>query len=174
MSKKVFFLDRDGVINADRGYVYRRAEWQWQTGVFEALKKLQEAGFELAIITNQSGIGEGYYTIDDMERLHAWMLEELKKDGITVAAIGYCPHTAQDNCSCRKPKRGMIDQVAERIGEIDFAQSWVIGDKPLDLELGKNIGAKTALVRSKYWKEEELTHKPDLIIDSLLEAARQI
>lgn len=172
--KKVFFLDRDGVINADHGYVYRREEWQWLPNVFEALKKLQGAGFELAIITNQSGIGEGYYTKEDMERLHAWMLEELKKEGIAIAAIGYCPHTSRDDCDCRKPKRGMIDQIAAAIGEINYSQSWVIGDKQLDLELGKNIGAKTALVRSKYWKEKALTHKPDLIVGSLLEAAEQI
>lgn len=174
MSKRVFFLDRDGVINADHGYVYRREEWQWLPHVFEALKKLQEAGFKLAIITNQSGIGEGYYTKEDMERLHVWMLEELKKEGITIAAIGYCPHAARDNCNCRKPKRGMIDQIAEKIGEIDFAQSWVIGDKEKDVELGKTIGAKTALIRSRYWKEEELTHKPDLIVGSLLEAVEQV
>lgn len=183
MSKKVFFLDRDGVLNEDRGYIFHTEDWQWRHGVIEGLQKLQQAGFTLVIITNQSGIGRGYYSEDDMKKLHDWVVEELKKSGVTIAAIAYCPHAPEDDCNCRKPKRGMVDQVIEKIGEIDFSQSWVIGDKEKDIELGQTIGAKTVLVRSKYWNEPfdsaptnsaGRQGKPDLIVDSLLEAAQQI
>lgn len=174
MSKKVFFLDRDGVLNEDRGYVFQQKDWQWRPGVIEGLQKLQREGFGLVIITNQSGIGRGYYSEEDMKKLHAWVVGELEGAGVTLAAIAYCPHAPEENCDCRKPRRGMIDQIEARIGEIDFAHSWVIGDKEKDIELGKAIGAKTALVRSAYWKEGELSYQPDLIVDSLLEAAGHV
>lgn len=176
MAKKVIFLDRDGVLNEDHGYIFRVGDWKWRPGAVEGLQKLQAGGFILVIVTNQSGIGRGYYTEEDMQKLHAWVLGELRQAGIEIAMVAWCPHAPEENCDCRKPKRGMVDQIAESLGEIDYAHSWVIGDKEKDVELGKTIGAKTALVKSKYWTEpfDTARGKPDMIVESLLEAAQQI
>lgn len=175
MSKKVIFLDRDGTINVDHGYVFEQKLWAWTPGAIEGMKLLQEAGFVLTVITNQSGIAQGLYTEADMQALHAYMLAELEKQGVRLAAIAFCPHNReQDNCDCRKPKTGMATQIEKEIGEIDYQNSWTIGDKEADVGFGKNTGTHTALVKSQYWKETQLTQKPDLIVDNLLEAAKYI
>lgn len=173
--KKVVFLDRDGTINVDSGYVYRIEDWQWAPGAIEGMKLLQAGGFTLTVITNQSAIAIGKYTVDDMHRLHAYMREELSKEGITITAIGFCPHARdQDDCDCRKPKTGMARQIETQIGAIDYGESWTIGDKEMDVLFGKNAGTKTALLRSRYWEEGKLGQQPDIIVDSLLDAANKI
>ncbi len=175
MPSKVIFLDRDGTLNIDRGYVHKIAHWQWIKGALDALEKLQKAGYKLAIITNQSGIGHSLYTEDDMHKLHNFMEEELSVRGIHIDAIAYCPHQRdQDECDCRKPDIGMARQVEEVLGEIDYDNSWTVGDKEADMLFGKMAGTKTAIIRSRYWKEKELTDKPDAIVDSLLEATNII
>lgn len=173
--KKVVFLDRDGTINVDHGYVYSRDQWQWTEGVFEGLQLLQQAGFVLAIITNQSGIAHGFYLEEDMHALHAFMTSELQKHGVTIAAIAFCPHGRdQLDCDCRKPRIGMAKHIEAKIGAIDYASSWTIGDKIADLEFGKNAGTHTALLESTYWKKDELTLTPDIVAESLLKAATRI
>jgi D-glycero-D-manno-heptose 1,7-bisphosphate phosphatase len=171
---KVIFLDRDGTINIDRGYVHKVEEWQWVTGAIEALKKLQDAGFRLTIITNQGGIAYGYYSEEDLRRLHNFMNQALAKAGVTLSAIAYCPHGQEAACACRKPRTGMADQIEKQIGPIDYQSSWTIGDKIADLEFGKKLKTHTSLLRSKYWSENELPRKPDHIVNSLLEAAAKI
>lgn len=173
--KKVVFLDRDGTINVDSGFVHRVEDWRWSPGAIEGMKLLQEAGFTLTVITNQSAIALGKYTVDDMHALHRFMLDELHRQGIQIAAIAFCPHGRdQDDCDCRKPKIGMAKQIEAQIGAIDYGQSWTIGDKELDVLFGKNAGTKTALLRSRYWTELELQAKPDFIAGNLLEAAQKI
>jgi D-glycero-D-manno-heptose 1,7-bisphosphate phosphatase len=172
--KKVVFLDRDGTINVDHGYVYRVSDWEFVEKAPEALKKLQDAGFKLAVVTNQSGIGRGYYALDDMHALHEHMRSELQKEGVTIDALAFCPHDPDLDCECRKPAPGMARQIEEQLGEIDYAASWTIGDKDKDIEFGKGLGTKTALIRSKYWQEDELSLKPDILVDSLFEAATAI
>lgn len=175
MAKKVAFLDRDGTINVDRGYVFEIERWQWCEGAIEGMKLLADAGFTLAIVTNQSAIADGRYTVADMDKLHEFMNAELGKHGVTVAAIGFCPHGRETtDCPCRKPKAGMAEQVEKVVGEIDYAKSWTIGDKEADVGFGKHAGTKTALLKSQYWKPEEVQLKPDMIVDSLLEAAQKI
>lgn len=173
--KKVIFLDRDGTINIDSGYVYKIEDWQWMAGAIEGMKLLQKAGFVLTVITNQSAVAVGKYTVEDIQVLHRFMVDELQKHGVKIAAIAFCPHGRdQDDCDCRKPKIGMARQIEVRIGPIDYASSWTIGDKELDVAFGKNVGTKTALMRSQYWEEEKVQEQPDLVVDSLLDAAKKI
>ena len=175
MSKKVIFLDRDGTINVDHGYVNEAEQWEWCDGAIDACKQLQDAGYVLAIVTNQSGIAQGKYTVEQMHKLHDYMMAEFTAHGVEIAMIAYCPHGRdQDDCDCRKPKIGMAKQIEARIGEIDYAKSWIVGDKEADLLFGKNAGTHTALIRSRYWEDGKLAAEPDLIVDSLKEAASYI
>lgn len=171
---KVIFLDRDGVINVDHGYVHEVEKFEFANGAIEGMKKLQAAGYKLAIVTNQSGIAAGYYGIAEMEKLHEYMLKEIAKSGVIISVLAYCPHGREGNCECRKPKLGMIKKIEVALGEIDYANSWMIGDKEIDMQMGKAAGTRTVLVRSKYWKKEDLVAHPDMVVDSLREAAELI
>lgn len=137
--KKVAFLDRDGVINVDHGYVSSINDFEWCDGVFEGLLKLKELGFELVIITNQSGIARGYYSEADFENLTKWMLAKLEKQGIPVLKVYHCPHSPELCCECRKPKPGMILKAASEL-EIDLKNSILIGDKDSDIAAGLSAG----------------------------------
>ena len=139
---KAAFLDRDGVINIDKGYVHKIEDFEWVPGIFDLLKYLQENGYSIFIVTNQSGIGRGYFTKEDIEKLHAWMLDELKKRSIEIKEIRYCPHKPEDNCPCRKPKTKMFEELIEKYG-IDTTRSIVIGDKERDVIPGKTLGCLT-------------------------------
>lgn len=175
MPKKVVFLDRDGTLNVDHGYVNEANMWQWIPGSIEACKKFQDAGYTLAIVTNQSGVAQGLYTLEQMHELHQYMNEEFEKHGVHIEMIAYCPHDRnQDDCDCRKPKVGMAKQIEAKIGEIDYAISWTVGDKEADLLFGKNAGTKTALIRSRYWKDGSLSDTPDIVVDSLQQATDTI
>ncbi|MDD2698939.1 MAG: D-glycero-beta-D-manno-heptose 1,7-bisphosphate 7-phosphatase [Arcobacteraceae bacterium] len=137
MKQKAVFLDRDGVINVEKDYLYKREDFEFIDGLFEALRYLQSLGFKLFIITNQSGIGRGYYKEDDFKKLTVWMVEQFKQEGIEISQVEYCPHAPEVDCSCRKPKTGMIEKIASNF-KIDFPNSWIIGDKQSDIECGKN------------------------------------
>ncbi len=173
--QRVVFLDRDGTINVDREYVYLVERWEWTSGAKKALQQLQSAGYVLTVITNQTSIGHGFYTLEDMHRLNEYMRSELEKVGVRLAAIAFCPHRKDAECDCRKPKIGMARQIEAKIGPIDYAASWTIGDKDKDVGFGKAVGTKTALIRSEYWTEADLADiKPDLIVDSLADFAQKI
>lgn len=171
---KVVFLDRDGVINVDHRFVGTLDKWEWIPGSIGAMKQLQDAGFELTVVTNQSGIGLDYYTLEDMHALHEMMEVELAKTGVKLAHIAYCAHAPEDECNCRKPALGMVRQIEEVIGPINYTNSWTIGDKEKDVLLGQAAGTKTALIPSEYWNEENLKVKPDMIVASLAEFANAI
>jgi len=134
---KALFLDRDGVINEDFGYVYKIEDFVFTDGIFELLKIFIDKGFHLFIVTNQSGIGRGYYSIDDFFKLTNYMLGRLKEENIYVEDVLFCPHSPDENCSCRKPKTGMIDKVLDKY-KIDLSKSWLIGDKQSDIDLAIN------------------------------------
>lgn len=172
--KKVVFLDRDGTINVDLGYVHKVEDWKFTARAPEALKKLQDVGFALAVVTNQSAIGEGLYDEAAVKELHAHMVEQLALAGVTLAAIAYCSHALAESCNCRKPETGMSDMVEDEIGAIDYAASWMIGDKPKDVSFGKRLGMQTALIRSRYWQDGELEEQPDMIVGSLFKAVEKI
>ncbi|GAX86814.1 D-glycero-D-manno-heptose 1,7-bisphosphate phosphatase [Lebetimonas natsushimae] len=143
---KAAFLDRDGVINIDKNYVHKIEDFEFKDGIFDLLKLLQDKGFVLFVVTNQSGIGRGYYTLEDFKKLTDYMLNELKKRGIKIKEVAFCPHHPGVNCECRKPKPGMILNLAKKYN-IDLKHSILIGDKQSDIEAGKNAGVgKTYLV----------------------------
>lgn len=171
---KVVFLDRDGPINVDYGYVGFIDKWELSPGALEGMKILADAGYLLTVITNQSGIAEGFYTEADMTALHDHLRQQAEDVGLTIAAIAFCPHHRDSTCDCRKPKTGMAKQIENEIGAIDYGASWTIGDKEADIGFGQRASTKTALMRSKYWEEGSLKIKPDLFVDSLLDAAHKI
>lgn len=170
---KVAFLDRDGTINVeieDREYVYTLEDWEWEEGAIEALKKLRDAGFVLAIVTNQSGIGHGFYTEQDMQKLHEFMVSELKKHDVSFAHIAYCKDKRDSGCECRKPNIGMAKEIEKVVGPIDYENSWMFGNNIKDMQFGKNIGAHTALIPCFQWDVDDLEEQPDIIAGSLAEA----
>lgn len=145
---KAMFLDRDGVINIDKGYVYKIEDFEFIDGIIEILREYQEKGYLLIIITNQAGIARGYYTEDDYLVLNRWMIDKLQGQGINITKVYYCPHHPEHgigkykkDCNCRKPKPGMI-QKAVRDFNIDLSNSILIGDKASDVEAGIKAGIK--------------------------------
>jgi len=138
---KAAFLDRDGVINEDLGYVSKIEDFKFKKGIFELLGLLQKLGFVLFIVTNQSGIARGYYTKEDFIKLSEWMLKELKKRGIEIKEIEFCPHHPDitGECECRKPKPGMILNLAKKYN-IDLKNSIMIGDSDRDIQAAVNAG----------------------------------
>lgn len=139
--KKALFLDRDGVINVDSGYVYKKEDFIFIDGVFKTLKNYQDLGYLLIIITNQSGINRGYYTEDEYQALCRYIDEEFKKENIHISEIFHCPHTPDEGCECRKPKPKMIFQAKEKF-DIDLENSIMIGDKLSDMQAGFNAKIK--------------------------------
>lgn len=136
---KVAFLDRDGVINEDPGYIYKSDDFRFCEGTLEALKLLQSGGYALMIMTNQSGIGRGYYTEADYHQLTQWYLNQLAQAGIAISDIFYCPHTPDDHCDCRKPKPGLFEQALAKY-PIDKEASFMVGDKQSDLDAAYAAG----------------------------------
>ena len=166
---KVCFLDRDGTINIDHGWVSTVDRWEWAPGALEALQMIQNAGYALIIVTNQSGIAMGYYTEEEVETLHQFMVREAAKADVYFFAVLHCPHARDAGCDCRKPAVGMARGI-EKILDIDYAESWMIGDKPTDVKFGNTLGMKTALIRSDYW--ESLDCEPTIVVDNLLGIAK--
>ena len=130
---KAAFLDRDGTINIDYGYVCKYEDFTFIEGAIEALRHLQELGYLLIIVTNQSGIARGYCTEEDVQLLHKKMCDRLEKEGVHITGIYYCPHLG-DACDCRKPKLGLFYQAAREY-DIDMKGSIASGDKMRDLML---------------------------------------
>jgi D-glycero-D-manno-heptose 1,7-bisphosphate phosphatase len=175
MARPVIFLDRDGTLNVDKGFVFRPADWEFTDRAPEALRDLRGAGYSLALITNQSGIGRGYFTREDVQGLHEYVQACLAQHGVYLDAIAICPHAPNDGCTCRKPRTGLAGQIEAQLGvPIAYDRSWVIGDKLSDLEFGRALGTHVALLRSRYWDEDLLHDVSVLITDSLWEAARAI
>jgi D-glycero-D-manno-heptose 1,7-bisphosphate phosphatase len=139
--KKALFLDRDGIINIDYGYVYQIEKFEFTEEIFSLLKLFIKHNYKLFIVTNQSGIGRNYYTKSDFATLTEWMLNEFKQREIEIVSVHHCYHAPEKNCNCRKPKTGMIDEILSQ-NEIDLENSWMIGDKQSDIDLAKNSKIK--------------------------------
>jgi|DewCreStandDraft_4_1066084.scaffolds.fasta_scaffold04862_13 D-glycero-D-manno-heptose 1,7-bisphosphate phosphatase len=146
MSRRAAFLDRDGVINVDLGYVVRQEDFHFVPGTLEAARILADRGLALVVITNQSGIARGLYTVDDFHRLTHWMRERFAEAGAPLAGVYFCPHHPTEgqgqyrvNCTCRKPAPGMLLAAAHELG-LDLARSVLFGDKRSDLEAAHAAG----------------------------------
>lgn len=143
---KLVILDRDGTINEDSAdFVKSPGEWQPLPGALEAIAKLNHAGWHVVVVTNQSGLGRGLFDVAALNAMHAKMHSMLAAVGGRVDAIFYCPHTADDNCRCRKPEPGLFEQIAERYG-IDLTGTPTVGDSVRDLVAGTAVGCEPHLV----------------------------
>jgi len=146
---RVIFLDRDGVINENRDdYVKSKNEFIFLPRVFTAIRKLNQMGYQLIIITNQSAINRGIITKEQLNDIHKFMLNELEKHSCKVTKIYFCPHKPNENCFCRKPKTGLIIKAINEFG-IDISESWLIGDKESDIQAANKLGLRSILVNEK-------------------------
>lgn len=172
------FIDRDGVINEERAYVHRRADFVLLPGAVEGLKRLQAAGYPLVVVTNQSGIARGLYTEADYQDLTRHMSALLQSQGVSLAGICHCPHhpgSAIDalriDCDCRKPRPGLLLRAAAELG-LDLAESVLVGDKRSDIEAGRAASlAASVLVRSGHPVSADDAAAADACFPGLLEAA---
>lgn len=160
---KVVFLDRDGTLNEEVNYLHRTEDLRILDGVSQAICALRSAGFKIVVVTNQAGVGRGYYTEQDVDHLHMFMNEQLAEQNAQVDHFFYCPHhpvhgigAYKKVCHCRKPETGMFE-MAQQYYEIDKEHSWMIGDKLIDVQAGRNFGVHTALVGTGYGKKEQET-----------------
>ena len=151
MIRKALFLDRDGVINVDAGYVHSAEQTQWIPGIFELCRAARDLGYALVVVTNQAGIARGYYDEAQFAAHSAWLLGQFALRGLKLAAIYHCPHHPTEGigelrreCDCRKPRPGMILQ-AQRELDIDLSASALLGDKDSDLEAGRAAGVAHCL-----------------------------
>ena len=170
MSRAVF-IDRDGVITEDIGYVHKVEDFKLVRNAAEGLRLLK--GFKLFIVTNQSGIGRGYFKFEDFLDYNNRVLEELRKNEIKIEKTYACPHAPEDNCRCRKPKSKMIKD-AQKEFDIDLSKSFMIGDKKIDIQMGHNAGCKSVLVLTGSGMKEKENAKADYTAKDLLEAAKWI
>lgn len=178
--KRAVFLDRDGTINIEKDYLYQIRDFEFIPGTEEAIRLLNQAGFMVIVVTNQSGVARGYYTEEDVESLHRHIDRELGKYGAHVDAWYYCPHHNSGRgsyalpCNCRKPLPGMLRKAAERYG-IDLGNSFMIGDKLADVEAGLAAGCSTILVRTGYGaKEEQQLTSSTAVFTDLLSAVKTL
>lgn len=179
MNDKYVFLDRDGVINRDPagwteyGYVTRREDFHFLPGALEAIKKIKEAGYGTVIISNQQGVGKGYFTEKALRDVTEKMEETVKAAGGEIAGSYYCVHRKEENCDCRKPKKGLFLKAQEELGIKSFEGQFYVGDTERDIEAGRNAGLKTILVLSGKSSREDAQNwnsRPDHICGDLTEA----
>lgn len=180
--RKAAFLDRDGVINVDSAYVFRWEDFVFVPGAVEGMRLLQEAGYLIVVVTNQSGIARGMYSAADFDVLSDAMCRELEAQGVNVSAVYHCPHHPKGSvpgyaidCDCRKPKPGMLVTAARDL-EVDLAGSLMVGDKYSDIAAARAAGVRQAYkVVSQYGEDAELEcARPDGEFSGLLECAQWV
>ncbi len=181
MRRQALFLDRDGTLVHPRHYPSRPEELHLYDGIGATLKPFQEAGFQLVVVTNQAGIARGYFTEDDLQRMHDYLREELARSGVYLDAIYYCPHHREGiipelaiECECRKPQPGMLLRAAKDL-ELDLRCSWFVGDILDDIEAGNRAGCRTVLVDLGTERlPESQVRRPKFIARDTLHALRII
>jgi D,D-heptose 1,7-bisphosphate phosphatase len=177
LKQKAVFLDRDGTINADPGYLGDPEKFHFLPGVIGGLKRLHEAGYLIFVVSNQSGIARGFFKDEDLRKIHDKMTAALAAEGISLDGIYYCPHHPAEQCSCRKPSPKMVLDASCSF-DIDLKGSFFIGDRASDIETGKNAGCGAILVLTGAGAEtlRELPESlsPDHIAGDLAEAVSWI
>ncbi|HLN99377.1 MAG TPA: HAD family hydrolase [Pyrinomonadaceae bacterium] len=184
--KRAVFMDRDGTISEEVGYINHPSRFRLFSYTAEAIKLLNENDWLAIVITNQAGVARGYFTEEMIQAVHADMTAELTRQGGKIDAIYYCAHHPsvgeppyRFDCDCRKPKPGLISRAAQEFS-VDLGQSWMVGDRYSDIELARNAGVKSMFVLSGYgrgeWEHQRAswTQQPDLVADNLLEAVHAI
>ena len=173
MTIKTIFLDRDGVINKEINYLHRIKDFEFVYDIFKACQYFQNLDYKIIIITNQSGISRGYYSENDFQIINNWMLDQFKQNNINVLDVFHCPHSPKANCNCRKPKPGMLLQAKIKF-DIDMSNSWLIGDKEIDITAANRAGiSNTILVKSGHKINENISNAR-YILDSIQQANQVI
>jgi heptosyltransferase-2 len=169
------FLDRDGTLNYDPGYLKVAAELRLLPGVGPALARLKGAGARLVVVTNQSGVGRGIVTLKDLEAIHARLEGLLEQENAALDAIYFCPHHPDDGCRCRKPNVGMVERAQSEL-QLDLGRSYLIGDHARDIQLANRVGAKAILLTPALVDEQAFDRlkadqaMPDAVAKSMAEA----
>ncbi len=184
--QKAIFLDRDGTINEEMGYINHISRFKIFPFTFEAIKLLKECGYKIIVITNQAGLARGYFSEELLRAVHKTLMDEARIAGAEIDKIYYCPHLPgapvkkyDRDCNCRKPKTGMLEKARDEL-DIDLSRSLMIGDRYKDMEFGRKMGLKTVMVLSGYGRgeythqKEQWTRPPDMVAENLLEAAKKI
>lgn len=171
MTQKAIFLDRDGTIIHDVGYMHELGHLKFLPGALEGLKEFQKDGYLLLILTNQSGVGRGLFKEEDAKNFNDFLLKKLDLEGITIPKTYFCFHKPEDNCNCRKPKKGMLLNALEDF-EIDLSKSWVIGDNLKDIQLSE--GTKLNSVYLSVPENNLEGVQPTLYASNLLDAYKKI
>jgi len=183
---KAIFLDRDGTVNEEMGYINHPDRFRIFPFVADSIKIFNQAGFLIIIVSNQSGIARGYFSESLVKELHEKLTMEMKKQGATITTIYYCPHhpTAgavpyRQECNCRKPKPGLIQKAVKEF-DISLADSYVIGDRYQDIVMAKKLNMKAGLVLTGYglgeytYHRQQWEYQPDFVGKDLLDLASQI
>jgi len=173
--KKAVFLDRDGTINVDTGYITNPKDLVFIRGSKKAVKVLKDKGFLVYIISNQSGVGRGFFTIKDVQAVNDKLVSEFKKYNIFIDGIFFCPHHPDEKCKCRKPRPDVVFDIAKD-NKISLTKSYFVGDKLSDVQTGQNAGCKTVLIQDKKSMStlEINCKRPDYIASNLLKAVEWI
>ncbi len=170
------FFDRDGTLIVERGYLSDPADVELVPGAAEALRELRAGGYALVVVSNQSGVGRGYFTAGDVHAAMARLREVLRAEGVELDAIYFCPHAPEAGCACRKPGTALLERASEDL-VLDLTRSVMTGDKRIDAECGQRAGGRGLLLRSGYGREEEQRAAgseglaPDAVCDDLAAAA---
>jgi len=186
MKKPAIFLDRDGTINEEMGYINHPDRFRIFSFIAESIKIFKNLGYKIVVVTNQSGVARGYFTEEIVKNVHSKLQDYLKKNGLSLDAIYYCPHHPSEgqgeyllDCDCRKPKSGMIERAATE-NDIDLEKSIMIGDRFKDISFGTKMNLKTGLVLTGYGRGEYEYQRsgwpfmPNFIGDDLLDIAKKI
>jgi D-glycero-D-manno-heptose 1,7-bisphosphate phosphatase len=177
--RRAVFLDRDGTIGEELGYVNHIDRFQIFPYAAEAIRQLNLAEIPVIVVTNQSGIARNIFPESLVHEVHKKMVAELAAGGAWIDAIYFCPHKSEDACECRKPNPGLLERAA-REHSLDLASSWVVGDRYADLEMGRAAGARGILVMTGYGRGEFELHRaiwprqPDALAENLRDAVRSI
>ncbi len=172
--RRFVFVDRDGTLIEDRGFVHRIDDYAPLPGAIEGLRELQNAGFEIAVVTNQSGIGRGFLSEADFEALQSHLVQDFAKQGVRIEATYHCPHRPDEGCACRKPGTALLKRAEEELGAT-LEESYVIGDKPHDVEMARRAGCHSIYVLTGEGAKRRAELPGDVAVaNDLLDAARKI
>jgi D-glycero-D-manno-heptose 1,7-bisphosphate phosphatase len=184
--RRAVFIDRDGTISEEVGYVNHVSRYRVFPFAAEAVRALNEAGWLAVLVTNQAGVARGYFAEEMIGAVHGVLAAELERGGARLDAVYYCPHHPSVgeppyrlDCDCRKPRPGLIRRAAAEL-DLDLARCWMVGDRYSDTELARNAGVRAAFVLTGYGRGElehqsrAWGHRPDLVAENLLEAVRKI
>ena len=186
MSRPAVFMDRDGTLSHEVGYVNHLSRFKLYSWSVDAVRLLNRSGFLAVVVTNQAGVARGYFPESVIHEVHASMSQSMAAGGAHLDAVYFCPHHPSVGeppyrlaCDCRKPKPGLLKRAEAELG-VDLSRSWVVGDRLGDLKLAWAVGARGALVKSGYglgeWKHHAPTlgRAPDLVAEQLFEAVERI